>query len=300
MDMIQLSHSCYYFKGPVNIGYVNQNDTGMLIDTGIDQQVMKKIIKTLEKKSFPVTHLFITHAHADHYGGANYLQRNHDVHTIAPQIEEAILQNPILEPLYLLQGNRPLDEMRNKFLEALPMRVDQVVQEGLLKVGSLETEVVLLPGHSIYQLGIRIGDVLYAADAYFGIEQLQKHKIPFLIDADATLATIEKLLSMNGVGMVPGHGEFEEEPMETLISNYDHHVSIIATMYEVLGKYKNGCNFEQFMKDMCTRWEIKTPTLSLWTLYRTALFAYLIKGIEDHKIHYEIRDFNLHFMFASV
>jgi len=43
----------------------------------------------------PITHLFVTHAHADHYGGAEYLQSVEKIYTYAPQLETAILQNPI-------------------------------------------------------------------------------------------------------------------------------------------------------------------------------------------------------------
>jgi glyoxylase-like metal-dependent hydrolase (beta-lactamase superfamily II) len=299
MDLIQLNTNCYYFHGPVNVGYINQGSTGILVDTGIDQQVMKKIINKLRERSLPITHLFITHAHADHYGGAKYLQEKYTIHTVASQLEEAIVQNPILEPLYLLQGNRPLDEMRNKFLEGVPAHVDQVVNEGLLMLGSVETEVILLPGHSIYQVGLKMGNILFAADSYFGSEQLEKHRIPYLIDVNEALASIEKLLSMSGVGMVPGHGEFEESPTQTLISNYDHHVKIISSMYDVLHLFPEGCSFEEYMREMCARWEVKTPSLSIWSLYRTALFAYLIKGIEDKKISYDIRNYSLFFTLST-
>ncbi|WP_221563922.1 MBL fold metallo-hydrolase [Alkalihalobacillus sp. TS-13] len=292
MDLIQINHKCYYFQGPVNVGYINQGDFGVLIDTGIDKQVMKHIIRKLDEKSLPLTHLFITHAHADHYGGAKFLQTQKTILTYAPQIEEAILRNPVFEPMYLLQGNRPLDEMRNKFLEAPPIEIDHIVSEGLLLFGSIKVELVALPGHSINQLGVKVGNILYAADGYFGSEQLTKHKIPFIIDADATLATIEKLLSMSGVGMVPGHGTYEENPAKTLIENYDHHVSIVTTMYETLHQFKDGCNFETFMKEMCRNWEVTLPSLSVWSLYRTALYAYLIKGIEDKRISYIIKDYS--------
>ncbi|WP_257349081.1 MBL fold metallo-hydrolase [Pseudalkalibacillus decolorationis] len=295
MEFIQINHSCYYFNGPVNVGYVNEGEHGLLIDTGIDKQVMKKIIRKLEELSLPITHLFITHAHADHYGGANYLQASKRVYTIAPAVEESILQNPILEPIYLSQGNRPLDEMRNKFLEAPPVRVDLVVTEGVIELGQFNLELIPLPGHSINQLGVKVKRILYAADSYFSAEQLNKHRIPYIIDADATLATLEKLLSMDVDGSIPGHGIYEENPDQTLITNYDHHVAIIESMYEILSMYESGCSFETFMSEMCRRWEVKLQSVSVWALYRTAINSYLLKGIEDKRINVEIRDFSLYF-----
>ncbi|MCF6136906.1 MBL fold metallo-hydrolase [Pseudalkalibacillus berkeleyi] len=291
MELIQLNHTCYYFNGPVNVGYVNRGNCGLIIDTGIDKQNMKKILKALKDKSLPITHLFISHAHADHYGAADYLQKTIDIYTFAPQVEEAILKYPILEPLYLSQGNRPLNEMRNKFLEAPPTRIDQVVSDGPLSIDGLEVEAIALPGHSIYQVGLKVGHILYAADSYFGEAQLDKHKIPFIIDAQATLASIEKLLSMTNVGMIPGHGVFEEDPTQTLIRNYDHHVNIISNMYDVLSNHKDGCSFEIIMKSLCEHWEVEIASLSIWSLYRTAIYSYLIKGIEDDRISFELKDF---------
>ncbi|WLD94969.1 MBL fold metallo-hydrolase [Alkalihalobacillus sp. AL-G] len=296
MEFIQINHNCYYFNGPVNIGYVNVGDHGLLIDTGIDQQAMKRIIRMLDDRSLPITHLFITHAHADHYGGANYLQKKKRIYTIAPAVEESILQNPIIEPIYLSQGNRPLIDMRNKFLEGSPVRVDHIVSEGMMKLGQFELDLIALPGHSINQLGVKVGNILYAADSYFSEEQLNKHRIPFIIDANATLATLEKLLSMGVEGSIPGHGVYEVEVDKTIITNYDHHVSIIESMYRILSNYPDGCSFETIMSEMCRKWNVHLPSVSVWSLYRTAIFSYLIKGIEDKKIEMTVKDFNLYFI----
>ncbi|KHE72060.1 MBL fold metallo-hydrolase, partial [Halobacillus sp. BBL2006] len=69
MSFQQLNASCYYYQSSVNIGYVHSGDTGLLIDAGIDKSSIKKVLKELNKKELPLTHLFITHAHSDHYGG---------------------------------------------------------------------------------------------------------------------------------------------------------------------------------------------------------------------------------------
>lgn len=194
MELHPITDNVYYFQGSVNIGYVQFSEReGMLIDAGLEEQAMKKVLKMLKAKELPVTHLFITHAHADHYGGAEYLQRQQEVFTIAPKFEAAILQEPMLEPLYLFHGVNPIQEWRNKFLEGKPIKVDVILEQaGEVRVGESHFQTVDLPGHSYHQFGVIIEDILFAADAYFGVEILHKHGIPYIVDAKQTIESLEK------------------------------------------------------------------------------------------------------------
>ncbi|WP_027408880.1 MBL fold metallo-hydrolase [Anoxybacteroides tepidamans] len=283
MELINISDRCYYFKGAVNIGYVHHGDIGILIDAGLDRSATKKVLNILEEQRLPLTHLFITHAHADHYGGAAYLQKQRNVYTVAPMLEEAILRNPVLEPIYLFQGNWPLAEMRNKFLEGEAMRVDEVMKEGTWDVEGLKIESIALPGHSYYQLGYIIDGVLYAGDAFFGIEALEKHKIPYIVDADETLRTLQRLLSLPTSRAVPGHGTYAENAQSVIQENIAWHERVLASMEQIISNHADGLSQEQLIHEMCVRWEIETNLVSSWMLYRTAITGYLSKLIKDGK-----------------
>ncbi|MYL38880.1 MBL fold metallo-hydrolase [Halobacillus litoralis] len=271
----QISDSCYYHHSSVNIGYVHRDDTGLLIDSGIDRSSVKKVLKELEKRQLPLTHLFITHAHADHYGGASYVQSAYNVHTSAPVLEEAVLSNPILEPLYLFSGVEPLDGLRNKFLEGPPVRIDRVVDEGEVAFGCLKTELMLLPGHSHHQLALKTADILFAADSYFSLETLQKHRIPFLVDAGKTIHSLERLLDLQISGAVPGHGAFEKDPSETIRQNILYHQQMLdAVQAEVAA---NGeITHEALIANLCERYDVQASSLGQWLLYRTAVTAYAV------------------------
>ncbi|HZH62383.1 MAG TPA: hypothetical protein VEY70_23005 [Metabacillus sp.] len=69
--------------------------------------------------------------------------------------------------------------MRNKFLEGKPIKVDEVVEEGVYPFGTTTFQCIALPGHSINQFGVLIDGILFASDSYFGVEQLKKHKIQY-------------------------------------------------------------------------------------------------------------------------
>ena len=289
MDLISLNETCYYFAGAVNIGYVQQGDQGMLIDTGIDDSVMRKVWRQLRERELPVTHLFITHAHADHFGGANFLEKRQHVHTIAPIFEAAILENPALEPLYLFGGNDPLPELTNKFIQGKPMRVDSVIKAGEHVVDNFSFQTYALPGHSYQQQALKIDGVLYAGDSYFGAEQLEKHKIPYITDADATIHSLQELLHIICQGAVPGHGKYEENFKDTVQINIDYHEKLLEWAKEEVYSQVEGISHEQLITTMCNQFDVQSHQLSQWLLHRTAVTAYLVGLIKRGEINHEIK-----------
>jgi glyoxylase-like metal-dependent hydrolase (beta-lactamase superfamily II) len=290
VEFIELSTDCYYFKSAVNIGYIvnKEKNKGMLIDAGLDSSAAKKVMRHLHNEKLPLTHLFITHAHADHFGGAFYIQQKVDVHTIAPLLEEAIMRNPVLEPIYLSQGNFPLKEMRNKFLEAPAIRVDEICSEG--DVGQFpEVQIIHLPGHSYNQHGILFRGILYAADAFLGKDVLLKHKIPFIVDVRQNIETLQKLKEIEVEGMVPGHGSFVTGYQEVIQDNLHIHETITAKVHEEIKQSsRSGISLENLVAVMLTNNEVDPPNLGAYSLFRTAISAHIIQLLEDGSAAYQI------------
>ncbi|WP_137789824.1 MBL fold metallo-hydrolase [Bacillus sp. E(2018)] len=290
MEFIELSTNCYYFKSAVNIGYIVNNDKskGMLIDAGLDSTAAKKVIKQLHNEKLPLTHLFITHAHADHFGGAFYIQQNFDVHTIAPALEEAIMRNPVLEPIYLSHGNFPLKEMRNKFLEAPAIHVDEICSEGYLESFS-GAQTIHLSGHSYNQHGILFRGILYAADAFLGKDVLAKHKIPFIVDAGENIATLKKLKMINVEGMIPGHGKYETEYKDVIQDNILIYETISFEVQNMVNHSgKSGMTFENIVAAMLRKYEVEPANLGAYSLFRTAISAHVIYLLENGSAAYQI------------
>ncbi|RWZ55117.1 MBL fold metallo-hydrolase [Halobacillus fulvus] len=299
MSFEQLNSHCYFYKSSVNIGYVHQGAHGLLIDAGIDRSSVKKVLKELKKRELPLTHMIITHAHADHYGGAQYVQENFDVHTTAPFMEEAILRYPQLEPLYLLGGNNPLPELQNKFLQGPPVQIDRVIEEGSVSFGEIHANTYLLPGHSYHQLAMNVHGILFAADAYFGEAMLSKHKIPYITDAGLTIRSLDKLKSIDHEGAVPGHGDFEKDPTSTIDANLAYHKDLLNWLVAYIRlNQEGGVSHEQVISAMCQEYGVENTQLSQWLLYRTAVTAYLITLKKEGKISDQIID-NRWTFFAS-
>ncbi|MFE8700446.1 MBL fold metallo-hydrolase [Cytobacillus sp. FJAT-54145] len=293
MKLLRIKGDCYYFQGAVNIGYILKDGQGLLIDTGLEASTTKKIVKQLKNENLPLNYLIITHGHADHYGGAAYLHKNEGIKIFAPKLEAAILENPILEPLYLFHGANPLPEFRNKFLEGEAVQIDHLLEEGHSEIGPFKLEAISLPGHSYNQMGVRIDDILYAADSYFGIDALKKHKIPYIVDCQETIQSLVKLQSLNISGAVPGHGHFEEDFKRTVAENLKVHEDVIVNIKKILKMSKDGISFEQLMKELCKIYEVSLPNVPSWMLYRTAVTAYVTKLVKAGEAQLSVKDYTL-------
>jgi glyoxylase-like metal-dependent hydrolase (beta-lactamase superfamily II) len=283
MELKQISASCYYFAGKsVNVGYVLRENKGMLIDSGLDDATAKKIIKILKNNNLPLTHLFLTHAHADHYGGANFLQRTYQLHTIAPSVEEALMKYPQLNSMMMFQGNDELKELKNKFLQGKSVKINTVCTEGHHVMEDFPFEVVSLPGHSHNQCGLIYENVLFAADAYFSEEAINKHKIPFIVDAEATFQTFDKLLTLQFTSAVPGHGVVESDISKTVKKNREVHHNIYRSIVEIIEK--NPLTIDELVAEVCCHWNVKVNEMLSFVLYRTSVCAYVVKALNDKEV----------------
>lgn len=206
MNCVELAPDVFHLQSGSNMGLVVREGKGLLIDTGLDKDSARRALRIAEELGVTLEAVLVTHAHADHFGGAYFLQRRSKVTLYAPALEAAMMENPIIEPLYLFGGAAPIGELRHKFTLAQPCRVDCIVEPGLLEIGPFQVEIVSLPGHAPNQVGLAVEEALFCGDALFPAEALEKHKIPFCFDLDEGLATLERLPGLPYARFAPGHG----------------------------------------------------------------------------------------------
>ena len=208
MDLVQLTDSAYQLRGGSNAGLIVQDGRAVLVDTGLDRDTAKKILRQVENLKVQLVAVLITHAHADHCGGAATIRARTGAPVYAPEIEAAVVANPIWEPLYLFSGALPPAELRHKFTLAEPCPVDGVLGAGEMELGGMPLTVIPAPGHAPNQMMVAGGGVCFVADGCFAPEVLQKHGIPFYVDIDQTLASLTALAALDEVyaAFVPGHG----------------------------------------------------------------------------------------------
>lgn len=203
MQLIELQENIWVIQGGANIGVIAHEDHCLIIDSGMDKDTGQNILKQVKKLGLTPTALLITHAHADHFGGAHYLVRQTGLKVYATRVEASVMSSPILEPLYLFGGAQPPRELQHKFFLAKPCMADVILEGNEQSVDQIPLDVISLPGHSTEQVGIVYGNILFVGDAFLTPEILDKHRIPFYTDIQEGLKTLSFLKTFVNDAIAP-------------------------------------------------------------------------------------------------
>ncbi len=154
MQLTQLHEQTWVIQGGANIGVIAHEGRCLIIDSGMDKDAGRDILNQVKKLGLTPTALLVTHAHADHFGGAHYLVRQTGLKVYATRVEAAVMSGPILEPLYLFSGAQPPPELQHKFLLAKPCPVDIVLsgnEQLVVTLTTLKTQILpfkhIVAGH---------------------------------------------------------------------------------------------------------------------------------------------------------
>jgi glyoxylase-like metal-dependent hydrolase (beta-lactamase superfamily II) len=241
LKLTQVSPNTYYAEGLFALGTpLNQNfisNAGVVIapegvvvidalgSPALAQRLITEI-KTITNK--PITHIIVTHYHADHVYG---LQAFRDVGaTIIAQEQGKVYLTSDTARLRLEVSREELapwiDEQTR--LQAADQWVssDQTVMLSgwpfeLMKVG---------PAHTPDDLAVYVPkeDVLFAGDLMF------QGRIPFVGNADSAgwISSLNRLIKIAPSVAVPGHGPFSTDPAKDLLFTRDYLQFLRDNMYE--------------------------------------------------------------------
>lgn len=242
---VKLTGSVSVSPGPTNIGVIDTKDGVYLIDSGNDKDAGRKLLKALRKWGRDLKAVINTHSNADHIGANSYLQNNTGCEIWSPETEAAFTENPMLEASFLW-GGYPFKELRSKFFEARPSRVDVIITADTNLSGF---SFIPLPGHFFGQTGVMTADgVFFLGDSLFGSRILKKYGLPFIFDVEAYKSSIEKIRTIDAEYYVPSHGDIVKDITETAELNLDVVSKAESDILKLLG---GGMIFEDLLKAFC-------------------------------------------------
>lgn len=266
-ELRKLSNKCYYIDSPSRVGAVDIDGELLLVDGGSDRDAAKKALRSLDELSLPVKRVLVTHSHADHTGGLEYITANTGAKVYAKGIEAAFVRYPILEPVYVW-GGYPHKGIRNKFFLAPGCEVSEV-KELSLPDGY---ELLELYGHSFDQVGLLTPDgTAFIADALASEATLEKYGVTFLFDVKGYLETMEKLKDLRANVFLASHSEPTDDILPLIELN-------IAKTYEVCDVITDICSqpccFDEVLKQVFDRYG-RTLNVGQYSIVGASVHAYL-------------------------
>ncbi len=276
MDLICLTDNAYHLRAGSNAGLLLAGGRALVVDSGLDRDAARRILKQVAALHVEVAAVLITHAHADHFGGAGELKRRTGAPVLAPAFEAAVIENPALEPVYLFAGAQPIKELEGKFILAQPCPVDALLQPGRQELFGFELEIIPAPGHAHNQVmvGAPQEGVCFAADAFFPPEVLDKYGIPFYVDIDQTLATLASLPTLPYQLFAQGHGDaYDRHGLEAVL---DYNASRIATIRELTAAaLAEPADDSQILQQVADALDLAISQPAIYYLTRTTIHACL-------------------------
>jgi glyoxylase-like metal-dependent hydrolase (beta-lactamase superfamily II) len=184
-----------------------------LIDagTGIDSRRLLENIDSKVSPEKPVTHLLVTHCHADHAGGVADLRQALNLHVVAGAETAQRISSSDDRHLGLdvarREGVYPAD------YRFQTVKVDEIYADGYTaELGGCHVTAFMTPGHSsdsiCYLVRLEEGAALFCGDTLFVNGQL-----PLLNTFDSDLAayrrSLSRLIHLSFDLLFPGHGLFQ-------------------------------------------------------------------------------------------
>lgn len=240
----------YYIDSPANVGLYEYGGKVCLIDSGSDKDAAKKALKHIEAQGWTLEKVVCTHSHADHAGGAALLKQRTGCTVYAAGIGAAIIENPILEPVFLF-GGYPLKDMRSKFTMSPPCECERLT-EAALPEGLTFTHI---DGHDFEQVAVKTPDnVWFIADSVVSEETLSKYKIAFLYDIETHLESLKKLETLEGSLFIPAHCP----PMESVTELARANAANIAEVTEVIKRFcADGLTVDDLLEKLFAEFGIR-------------------------------------------
>ena len=211
LEFVPVTDRVSYVKAATGIGVAVNGKRALLIDTGLDENLVRKVLNHLRDRGVTVEAIVNTHSHADHIGGNAFTVARTGAEVHAPALEAAFIETPALEPLSLYGASAP-KALQTKFLQAPPSRVTHPVTEaGEREIAGMTVRFDPIPGHSLHQLAVAVDGVCFLGDALLPEAIVEKYGVVFAVDPALQRESALRIAGLGHAHHVTYHGGLVED-----------------------------------------------------------------------------------------
>lgn len=201
-NVIEINHQAGHMIG-CNVYLVHDADEWLLIDIGYEDSV-EEIVDLIREMDFPLSQcktLIATHADVDHVQGLakakQMLRTSVSAHPLAA--------GPIRAGDRLTTfAEIPAQEID---LDMPPVEVDHLIDDGSkIRVGNIELEVWLTPGHTDSQLSFRLRNLLFSGDNIYRDGCIGAIDAHHGSDLPAYIESLRRIRDCDAEWLLPSHG----------------------------------------------------------------------------------------------
>jgi hydroxyacylglutathione hydrolase len=214
-----------------NVYLLSGGEELALVDAGAgwgEDRILDNV-RSLGYEPERIRHIFLTHAHADHAGGAASLAERLGAQVYLSELEREALETADEEALGLSIARR--NGFYPEDYRLRPCKVDVTLRgDERLRCGDLELVVIPTPGHSAGSVCFLVdtgeGAALFAGDTVFAGGRISLIVAPGS-DLLAMQGSVAHLGGLNVTCLLPGHGIF---PLQGGQGHVDRAIEAFSTM----------------------------------------------------------------------
>jgi glyoxylase-like metal-dependent hydrolase (beta-lactamase superfamily II) len=201
-NVLEINHQAGHVLG-CNVYLIFDRDEWILIDIGYEETV-DEIIEMIRELDFPLAQcktVVATHADVDHVQGlAKAKQLLRTTATAHPLAAGPLSQGDKLRTFAEIDA-------QGIHLEMPPTEIDHLVEDGdVIRVGDVELEVWLTPGHTDSQLAFRLRDLLLSGDNIYRDGCVGAIDAHHGSDLQAFVKSLRRIRDSDVQWLLPSHG----------------------------------------------------------------------------------------------
>jgi len=288
MPIKMLSSKTGYIAGSTTVGVIFSENGVIIIDNGWGEYQGEKILKKLREANKRLIAVINTHTHLDHCGANRYLRRQTGCDIYCSKYEANVLRAGAQMVANITSGSLyPIAETRALFED---FGIDDPIElsPGYVTIDGVELEVVELPGHMEFHIGIVYDDVLFCGDALIDADHIRGNKFMFAANPIKARATYEYLKTTNYSIYCPAHGKPFYDPKDACDTALENIDALEADVLSVLEE--KPLSLDATIGKLTTRMDIHIKNMSYYNIVKKTTESMLNSLIDLGLLDYTFED----------